>query len=593
MNTKSTWTWLVVTATVFAFIFFFERHWKKPPPGLPPLLSDFQASNVTYVRLLPPNQDGILLQRTNGSWFLTRPINFPAHRAKVEVLLTNLESQLPARVIAPAEMRQRAKADEEFGFDNPILELELRQGDRSDRLKFGRLTAPGSQVFVRVVGREDVYVMDAALLQLLPTAPPDWRDTQLLDLRTLDFDRLNVTNAGKLLGFQWEPTNQVWRMTDPMAVRANSDRINALLLGLQNLSIASFVSDKTNADLESFGLSPASLSLNFAKGTNAVAGLHFGHTNDAGQFFARRDGLGSVVSVPGEALAQWRESVSVFRDPRLIAVPAAVTEIEVRAGENFTLQRSSSNRWQLAGSKLPVDAGAVGDFFRTLETFEITQYLNAVTDAELAKFGLTAPVYQVHFKLPGGAATNGTGLQLAFGATNGESLYARRSDELSVYTVNRALFQRLPAAGWQLRERTLWRFAPEDVARLTIRQDGRTRELISSGTNSWALAPGSQGIINVGGVVFAVRELCQPVATAWNAHGEAARDARFGLTTNSLAITLELRRGDKFDLQFGALSPDQYPYARVTLDGEPWVFECSHGLAEYVLFYLSIPASAP
>lgn len=593
MNTKSTWTWLAVTATVFAFIFLFERHWGKPPPGPAPLLADFQTTNVTYLRLLPPNQDGILLQRSNANWFLTRPFNFPAHRAKVEVLLTNLEVQLPSNVITPAEIQRRPKADEEFGFDNPLIELELRQGDRSDRIKFGRLTAPGNQVFVRVVGREDVYVMDAELLKLMPVLPNDWRDTQLLDFRNLEFDRLYVTNAGKFIGFQLDATNGVWRMTDPMPVRANSDRLNALLLGLQNLSIASFVSDKTNTDLDTYGLMPGSLSLSLAKGTNAIAGLHFGNTNEAGQFFARRDGLNSVVAVPGDALAQWRGAVSSFRDPQLIAIPAAVTEIEVRAAEPFTLQRGVSNRWQLAGSKLPVDDAVVTDFLRTVENFEISQYLNAVTDAEMAKYGLTSPVYQINFKLANGQATNNPPLAVLFGATNGESLYARRTDELSVYTVNRAQFQKLPTAGWQLRERVLWQVAPEDVSRLVIRQNGKTRELVSSNTNSWALAPGSQGIIRVEGVIYAVRELCRPVATVWNAHGEAARDARFGINTNSLALTLELKRGEKFDLQFGGLSPEQYAYARVTLDGELWVFECSHGLFEFVLNYLSIPASAP
>ena len=81
--------------------------------------------------------------------------------------------------------------------------------------------------------------------------------------------------------------------------------------------------------------------------------------------------------------------------------------------------------------------------------------------------------------------------------------------------------------------------------------------------------------------------------TAWVARGEAARDARFGITTNALTLTFESKRGEKFDVQFGALSPAQYPYARVALEGEPWVFEFSTALFELVLNYLTIPASAP
>ena len=82
-------------------------------------------------------------------------------------------------------------------------------------------------------------------------------------------------------------------------------------------------------------------------------------------------------------------------------------------------------------------------------------------------------------------------------------------------------------------------------------------------------------------------------ATAWVARGEAARGERFGLTTNSLSLSFELKRGGKFDIQFGALSPAQYPYARVTLDGEPWVFEFSTALFELVHNYLTIPETVP
>lgn len=593
MKTKSTWTWLAIAAALFAFIYFFERHWGKPPPGPQPLLAGFQATNVTSLRILPLNAGAIDLTRTNADWLLTRPITFPAHKGRLAMLLGTIEQLLPAYTIPPAELARRPKADEEFGFNNPVVELELRRGERSDRLKFGRLTAPGDQVFVRVVGHEDIYVMDAALLALVPGSADAWRDTTLVDLRTMDYDRITVTNSGKFLGLQFDPTNQLWRLTDPMPVRADTLRLNAMLQELQTLSIARFVSDKANADLDSFGLAPASLSLGFAHGTNVLTTLHFGGTNELGQFYARRDGLTSIVTVSAEPLAPWRGTVSDFRDPQLVAVPVAATEIEVRTTEPFTLQRIGTNRWQLAGAKFRADAGIVGEFLSQLNALQIGQYLNAVTDAELSNYGLTSPVYQVTFKLPGAGGANTTALQLAFGRVEGDNIYVRRSDELSVYTVKRADFQRLPTAGWQLRERGLWHFPPDELARVVIRQNGRQRELIRTGTNAWTFAAGSQGILNSMAVEMAVRGFGELTATAWSARGEAAKDARFGITTNSLGLTFELKRGEKLDIQFGAQAPSQYPYARVTLDGEPWVFEFSTALFELVLNYLTIPASVP
>src|SRR5207247_6908252 len=71
----------------------------------------------------------------------------------------------------------------------------------------------------------------------ISVSPDDWRDTTLVDFHTLAFDRINVTNSGKYLGLQYDLTNNVWRMTDPMPVRADTQRINELLRNLATLKI--------------------------------------------------------------------------------------------------------------------------------------------------------------------------------------------------------------------------------------------------------------------------------------------------------------------------------------------------------------------
>ena len=59
--------------------------------------------------------------------------------------------------------------------------------------------------------------------------------------------------------------------------------------------------------------------------------------------------------------------------------------------------------------------------------------------------------------------------------------------------------------------------------------------------------------------------------------------------TTDHQITLELKNGEKASVEFGAEAPPAVPYAAVTLDGEPWVFECPAWLYDYVQRYLSVP----
>lgn len=605
MNPKNTWAWVAVAAALLAFVYF-ERHRNQPALGPAPVLPNLRAAAVTSVRIRPANPPEIRADRTNSAWVLThpvslvitQPVSFPANPARVEALLTALERLTPATVLTAAELQRHPKPDEEYGFAKPLLSLELQQGEARIQLKFGRPTAPGDQVFLQVVGGVEIFVVDAELLKLLPGSVNDWRDPSLLDLRSLVFDRITITNAGKVIALQREATNTSWRITEPLAARADLRHLIMSLQKLQGLSISQFVSDDPTTDLDSLGLTPPSLSIAFARGTNLAASLQFGKTNAAGHFLARRLGLNSIVTVPPEPLAPWREQFYEFRDRQLLALPADLREIEVRAAENFVLQRDGSNLWQVASGKFPADATLMSDYLATLSRLEIAQFVkDAVLNPDLAPYGLTSPVHQIIFKSPAAGATNPPLAHLSFGSNAGEIIYARRADEDSVYAVKLADFQSLPTVGWRLRERRIWNFAAHEIARIVIRQSGKTRELVHAGTNSWSFVAGSQGILNGLALEQTARYFCDPAqppwVTAWIAHGEAAREARFGITTNALALTFELQRGEKFDLQFGALSPAKYPYARVTLEGEPWVFEFSTVLFELVLNYLTIPDKVP
>ncbi|MBF8254799.1 MAG: hypothetical protein HW373_1494, partial [Deltaproteobacteria bacterium] len=225
---------------------------------------------------------------------------------------------------------------------------------------------------------------------------------------------------------------------------------------------------------------------------------------------------------------------------------------------------------------------------------KIVQFVKgAVTEPDLRDYGLTSPVRQITLKMPAAAgATNAVFAQLAFGSTRNDSVFAARAGEDWIYAVKLADFQRLPSASWQLRDRRIWNFTENDVTRLTIRQAGKTREILRLGTNSWSLAPGSQGIINSFAIEETVHRFGGLAATLWVERAVKDR-ARYGISTNSLSLTFELKRGEKFAIEFGGMAPSQYPYAAVTLDQETWVFEFPRALYQLVSSYLSIPAGTP
>src|SRR5262245_31090747 len=124
MNAKHTWNWVVMALVLFAFIYFFERHWRKPEAGPQPVLPWLKASRVTSVHAYPEGQFGIRAERTNGTWFLTEPIRYPAQTARIETLLNALENLTPAAPPMTArELREHPKAESEYGLENPQASL--------------------------------------------------------------------------------------------------------------------------------------------------------------------------------------------------------------------------------------------------------------------------------------------------------------------------------------------------------------------------------------------------------------------------------------------------------------------------------------
>jgi hypothetical protein len=334
MNFKNTWLWLSVATGLFAFIFLFERHLKKPETGAPRVLPTLQPKEINSLQVMPKGQLAIRVERTNGTWQITEPLSYPAQAARVEGLLAALQQITGAPYFSIQDLKKMPDADEQFGFDSPQFSLML--GQKRFHVLIGRKTPFGDQVYVEVVGSEGVFVVDADLLKLIPQSANDWRETMLVDWTQIAFSRLVVTTAGKILELQLSGTNGLWRMVAPMEARGDSAKvIQSLRATFQNLRVQQFVSDDPRADLDAFGLQAPELSLVFLEGTNSLVQLDFGKspTNNPTLAYARRSDQNTIVTVPRAAFEGWSFSHSHdfrdFLDPHLLAISRAPELIEI------------------------------------------------------------------------------------------------------------------------------------------------------------------------------------------------------------------------------------------------------------------------
>jgi hypothetical protein len=602
MKSKTTVIWFTLAVTLAAAIWILNNYFQPASSFAKPVFPGLRTERVVNLQITPAGAREISVTRTNQAWLLDKPIVYPAQAAAIEGLLSALEKLAPVMSFSAAEMSGHKDADAEFGFDNPQFRLDLATDEQSWHLLVGNKTAPGDGVYVRVVGATGSFVTGTGWLQFLPHDAGDWRDTTLVEVPGA-LDRLVITNGTQVIELSRNVTNRIWRMARPLQARANNLRIVTALNQLRAASVARFVSDDPKADLTAYGLEPAALDVWLGTGTNLVTAVHAGKdvTGFPGEVYARREGWNTVVTTAKDPLAPWRGSVNDFRDPNLLDLTAAtpIVEIQAQGENNYTLQQQGSNVWTAVGEKFPVDADEVRELIRTLAGLQIAAFVqDAVTPAGLQNYGLAPPSRIITLRSVAGD-TNSVIAQLRFGNITNNQIYVKRGDEdfVDAMALNSPNLGLLAQPAESFRTPQIWNFSQTNVAEVTLHQNGKTRQMIRTGTNDWSLAPGSQGIINS---TPAVEETIHRLGNlrSWGWQGRNFTDAQLGRTTNGLSITVELISGEKYSVDFGATYPlpqlnTQSCLAAVTLDGERWAFVFPADLYVLVQEYLTIPPGTP
>lgn len=595
MSSKSTWLWMTVAALLFAFIFVFERYFQHPEPGPKYLLPELDTPAVRTVEIQQANQVEIRVERTNGVWQLVEPIVYPAQGDSVRKLLDALRRSTVAHTIPDEELRKDASVDGDYGIEPPQILVVLQGASSTNRIYFGRKTAPGDQVFVRAIGGvEGISVVDADVLDLIPQNADSWRETALVDFGRMAFNRITVTNASKNPAIQLErnSTNSLWQMTVPMKARADNDKVEAALQRLDKLHVQQFLPKDPKTDLDAFGLQTPELTIALGEGSNTLVSLDFGKesTNKPGLIYARRSDQNAIVAVPTNALGPWRASYELFRDRHLVRFPGPLDTIEVHGQDTFSLHWQTNNSWRVMPYDFAADTTLTTELALTLSEMQIADFeMDIVTKADLPKYGLAPPARKYILTWEHSATDDDPPVELDFGTNAEGKVFAQRAGEGGVYGIEAADFQRLFEASWEMRERQIWNFSIDEVARITIRQKTLTREMIRNGTNGWVLAAGSQGSIIDACVEDTARELGHLTAFSWVGHG-AQNLARFGFVPQSYHMSIELKNGEKRNIDFGGPTRFGTPYASVVLENEPWIFEFPPDLYSHVNYCLTIPA---
>lgn len=249
------------------------------------------------------------------------------------------------------------------------------------------------------------------------------------------------------------PLAEGWRVTQPIAVKADTLTINSLLTALADLKMQRQLDELPQEKLKEFGLEKPVFSLDFQV-TGQTHQLRFGHKTPGDQnIYAQKDTDPKVLLVRVADKETLDRSLTALRTKNIFTLaPDQVTEIRlIRNQDRLTLQKTAPLVW------------TPGDHLQTkLRTDKINTLLGQVTGAkalefvaekadDLKKYGL-APSPALRLTLLSGTQEE----TLLLGNKQGERYYAQISGTPPIILVDKSLLEKIPASYEALEDRRLW-----------------------------------------------------------------------------------------------------------------------------------------
>ena len=491
MNARTTWL-LLLTALALGGFLYVTGPRRSTPEG--PGLGTYAAvvpSDIRAIEMLRSNAV-LRVERTTNGWRLALPVQYGAQPSAVEAFLESIARLRPRTYIPPEQLEAAGSTNgwAAFGLGDNALTVKLESATGPAVIfRLGGPAPLGSQFYFQRVGADGIFTADDSFMGTLPRTADSWRDRALFDLDGTAYDRVEVRGKPGFVAVK-DGKSGVWRLTKPLAARADGERIETLLGALQRVRVAQFVTDSPLVDLGPLGLEPAEAELLVGRGTNDLVRIQFGRspTNAPDFAFVRRMANTNLVLVPVDAANLVRLPLVNFRDRRLSPDLTAADHIEFRAGTNRSILDRRGTNWLAGGpAPFPADSARIGQLLTQLGELQIVDFPNDVPDYP-ARYGLDRPD-------PEWTVMSGTNelIRLAFGDTNGlDKVFVRRADEMPVYSLPLAEKFRLPESAAQLR---LLQFEPTNVVQVTVLQKGRTKVVTRGADGKWQAGPGGSDLL--------------------------------------------------------------------------------------------------
>ncbi len=585
MNTKSTYTLLVIALAMFAFIWFFER--KTDPTQKSEAYKKrillFERSDVTKVELknrVHPDR-AASLERKGDQWQFKTPVTARADTSAVNALLDTVQYVESQRRWSEKDQANPEWKKTEHGLGSPQIEVVLTVSGKPVSVKVGNEAPIGNAIYLQASASADllhskspshVFLVGKNFLAELDKPIADFRDRTVADLQVNQLNKFEIrvadaaTAGGRKLAAS--KSDSRWKLTAPIAARANLGKIEELARKITDLRREDFTDDDPK-DLKPYGLDdPAAEITLIGKESEGAKIIQLGVPTKDGpdKLYAKRKDENSVFTVKSDILNQLKIQPNDLREKQIADFNReSVKGIEFTAG-GATTKLQYDGSWRVtAPESVAAEPNAVSDLLERLGKLVALEFV-ADAPASLADYGLDNPTLRLSLlkaplaepkkdeakkddakpAAPPTASAVPPIVELLFGKANEEKkiAYVKRADEPFVYSVPQADYQIMPRNFLDVRDRNVLTINGKDIQMLEIVRADAKFKLQRTGDKDktvWSFLEPSQGVLDNDALQNVLVVLSIIKAEKWVAMTSKPEElAAYGLDKPQIAVHFEL-----------------------------------------------------
>lgn len=399
MRYKLTFFLILANAIVFYMIYLLANRPVDQSGINEALLPPIFMTQITSIGMSGSAVRQTELVKRENDWKIVKPYAWQANTFAVQEIISQLE-QIKQTASFP---RSEVENLQDYGLENPLLEITLKTEKEQRVLRFGQPSDGGIRFYMLSPDEKTIHVIGENLTQAFNNAYVNLYDGRVLPVPMPEIN--SITTQQGLLRVRLNKADSGWKFETPIQTDANNNAVERELSFLTKLSVISFVPPERaasiNKETPSLRLTIGSNNREYNK-TLLILEKAPPEETDQDLVFAIREGEDVVFTLDAQKLEHLKKIQTILREKRLLKIdPTKISSILISQDtQTVVLEKLENDSWQVyervpnapSLSKYSAEPSIISSILQKLSTLQADEFVSdAPTEEQLVQYGFSHP----------------------------------------------------------------------------------------------------------------------------------------------------------------------------------------------------------